>query len=348
MLLSIGVTLPAILLAFQCILTEGFWPAKPAIELKTCSQPTEKVEADPRKSIEVPGIARTSADCDPVRRSRFGRAISMIQPRPKLQLLPDRRLSMSIATGVKPSQAPADAGHMRLRSLTLPKRTSAVRSDSDSGKANLEDRIDAVSIDSQALTLALLSAYETRSPVHTPAEPQFQPRTPEQHQAHRESKKPRQRESTSSKRGHKRSSMVLPSEYVTTRAKSKSKAAATHSDVREEVKAATTLVIRKSLANSTTSDGERPIEELDAGLNETDLGTVRRPSHSSTSFASLASPTILRTNAPETESASRHGETSSGSLSSRGFMNLMSTSCKALLDYFYASCCMLTGPQHGI
>ncbi|BGP28827.1 hypothetical protein JCM10296v2_000563 [Rhodotorula toruloides] len=137
-LLVIGVCQPGVILAWQCWSSEGFWFRRPhpPIPTSTSSLALEKLEvvvenekgdfrAESRASTvrtykdSLPGIVPDGVDCNPTQRSKLGRAISMLETHPKLQLLPLPTTETSTTSAVKS----ALTGHARLRSLKLSKAT---------------------------------------------------------------------------------------------------------------------------------------------------------------------------------------------------------------------------------
>ncbi|KAL7340979.1 hypothetical protein BJY59DRAFT_117531 [Rhodotorula toruloides] len=137
-LLVIGVCQPGVILAWQCWSSEGFWFRRPHPPIPTSSSAlaleklevvveNEKVDfrAESRASTvrtykdSLPGIVPDGVDCNPMQRGKLGRAISMLEAHPKLQLLPSPTPVTSTASAVKS----ASTGHARLRSLKLSKAT---------------------------------------------------------------------------------------------------------------------------------------------------------------------------------------------------------------------------------
>ncbi|BGP67231.1 hypothetical protein NBRC10513v2_000549 [Rhodotorula toruloides] len=137
-LLVIGVCQPGVILAWQCWSSEGFWFHRPHPPIPTSSSALalEKLEvvveneksdfrAQSRASTvrtykdSLPGIVPDGVDCNPTQRSKLGRAISMLETHPKLQLLPSPTAETSTTSAVKS----ASTGHARLRSLKLSKAT---------------------------------------------------------------------------------------------------------------------------------------------------------------------------------------------------------------------------------
>ena len=141
-LLILGVCLGAVVLAWQCWASEGFWFRRPPPVVLTSSTaaPFEGVTVEStRPSADMhersqsrastlkswrtvpPGISPAGEDCAPTPRGTIGRAVSMLATHPKLQVLPSESVEpTSIASGFVKS---ASAGHARLRSLKLSKAT---------------------------------------------------------------------------------------------------------------------------------------------------------------------------------------------------------------------------------
>ncbi|GAA5887604.1 hypothetical protein JCM6882_001468 [Rhodosporidiobolus microsporus] len=146
LLLAIGVCQPGFILAWQCGESEGFWFKKAPVLTSSSALAFEKFEGvqvvDNRAVVEEeapdrsqsrastvkgwrdapPGIKPDSVDCS-TQRSRVGRALSMMQAHPKLQVLPYEPAvepSSSVSGFVKSATT---SGHARLRSLKLSKAT---------------------------------------------------------------------------------------------------------------------------------------------------------------------------------------------------------------------------------
>ncbi|BGP21637.1 hypothetical protein JCM10295v2_000512 [Rhodotorula toruloides] len=139
LLLVIGVCQPGVILAWQCWSSEGFWfrRQQPPIPKSSSALALEKLEVvvenekgdfrvESRASTvrtykdSLPGIVPDGVDCNPTQRGKLGRAISMLEAHPKLQLLPSPTAQVSITSAVQS----ASTGHARLRSLKLSKATT--------------------------------------------------------------------------------------------------------------------------------------------------------------------------------------------------------------------------------
>ncbi|GAA5949634.1 hypothetical protein JCM3765_002734 [Sporobolomyces pararoseus] len=141
-LLVLGVCQPSIVLATQCWMSEGFWFRQPTPPILTSSTATdfETVEVVSEEGIShratsrasmwkdaLPGIRLDGEDCDADRKSRVGRALSILSAHPKLQLLStdtDNAPSPFASTSGFVKSA-TTSGHARLRSLKLSKGTIA-------------------------------------------------------------------------------------------------------------------------------------------------------------------------------------------------------------------------------
>ncbi|CEQ39014.1 SPOSA6832_00497 [Sporobolomyces salmonicolor] len=142
--LSIGVCQPGVILAWQCWASEGFWFRRPIPPVLTSSsalafeqfEGVEVVGNDEMRERSasrastartwkdsLPGIRPEGEDCAETDRSRVGRALTMMQAHPKLQVLHDEpaRGNTSSTSGFVKSAT--TGGHARLRSLKLSKAT---------------------------------------------------------------------------------------------------------------------------------------------------------------------------------------------------------------------------------
>ncbi|GAA5917571.1 hypothetical protein JCM8208_003909 [Rhodotorula glutinis] len=141
-LLILGVCQGAVILAWQCWASEGFWfrrPSPPVLTSSTAAPFEGVVVESARPSGDMyersqsrastlkswrtvpPGISLDGEDCAPTPRGTIGRAVSMLAAHPKLQILPSASVEpSSIASGFVKS---ATTGHARLRSLELSKAT---------------------------------------------------------------------------------------------------------------------------------------------------------------------------------------------------------------------------------
>ncbi|GAA5976878.1 hypothetical protein JCM11641_000898 [Rhodosporidiobolus odoratus] len=146
-LLVIGVCQPGLVLAWQSAASEGFWfrTPRPPVPTSSSARAFEKLEglegvtatrgrAKSRASTvrtwkdSLPGIRPDGEDCTPSQRSRVGRALSMLDAHPRLQVLPDAIVEpTSSSSGFV--KAAASTGHARLRSLKLSKATVAAVTD---------------------------------------------------------------------------------------------------------------------------------------------------------------------------------------------------------------------------
>ncbi|KAI5479176.1 hypothetical protein MNV49_004037 [Pseudohyphozyma bogoriensis] len=138
-LLAAAVTQPAVVLAIQCWLSEGFWfshepppvlTSSSASVLEASHHATIDMEEEPqsagsgfrplsKRSDSMPGMATSGIDIEPSQKGRVGRAMSMIAPHPKLHVLPNTEESSTSAYVAR--KASSISGHVRLRSLTLAK-----------------------------------------------------------------------------------------------------------------------------------------------------------------------------------------------------------------------------------
>ncbi|GAA5870187.1 hypothetical protein JCM1840_001586 [Sporobolomyces johnsonii] len=142
-LLSIGVCQPGVVLAWQCWASEGFWFRRPTPPVLTSSsalafeqfEGVEVVGNDEMRersasrastarvwTASLPGIRPDGEDCAETHRSRVGRALSMMQAHPKLQVLHDEPARSTSSTSGFVKSATTN-GHARLRSLKLSKAT---------------------------------------------------------------------------------------------------------------------------------------------------------------------------------------------------------------------------------
>ncbi|GAA5988550.1 hypothetical protein JCM5350_004450 [Sporobolomyces pararoseus] len=137
-LLVLGVCQPSIVLAAQCWMSEGFWfrrSTPPGLtsststdfeSVKVVSQEEMNHRAASRASTwqdSLPGIRPDGEDCDAKRKSRIGRALSILSTHPKLQLLSTETDTFASTSGFVKSAT--TNGHTRLRSLKLSKGTIA-------------------------------------------------------------------------------------------------------------------------------------------------------------------------------------------------------------------------------
>ncbi|GAA6025471.1 hypothetical protein JCM10207_000781 [Rhodosporidiobolus poonsookiae] len=144
-LLVLGVCQPGFILAWQCWASEGFWYRTPDPPVLTSTsalafEKFEGVQIDDQRTVtdvqdrsqcrastvktlkSFPGIPREGEDCAPVQHSRFGRALSMLEAHPRLQVLPAVPVPEPSSTASGFVKA-ATTGHARLRSLKLSKAT---------------------------------------------------------------------------------------------------------------------------------------------------------------------------------------------------------------------------------
>ncbi|GAA5908213.1 uncharacterized protein JCM6883_004310 [Sporobolomyces salmoneus] len=141
-LLVIGVCQPSLVLAYQCWTSEGFWfrQAQPPVLTSSTANEFDRVEVVSKRDLaqraesrastwkdSLPGIRPDGEDCDADRKSRIGRALSILSTHPKLQLLnaaDEEPNSVVGSTSGFVKSAPT-TGHVRLRSLKLSKGTIA-------------------------------------------------------------------------------------------------------------------------------------------------------------------------------------------------------------------------------
>ncbi|GAA6036933.1 hypothetical protein JCM8097_006361 [Rhodosporidiobolus ruineniae] len=146
-LLVLGVCQPGLVLAAQSWTSEGFWYRSPKPPVLTSSsalafeqfqgvqvidnkaEPEMQERSYSRASTmrtwktSVPGIQPENEDCSPTVKGRVGRALSMIQLHPKLQVLPNEPVVEPTATQSGFIKSATTNGHARPRSLKLSKAT---------------------------------------------------------------------------------------------------------------------------------------------------------------------------------------------------------------------------------